>query len=255
MTFTAGKFLSPIGFFRRNLHPAWVNKLPSRPVGFSKGQAAPVADIGVQLRGGFPLSVANDRYVNYSIFVSNGPMLSLNAAGNAIDFIDTEGFVTDPDGNKLFGGRIGVIPFPGLELGVSGAYGDAAVNMAGEPDRAYHVLDFDANYQWRNLGLRAEYAKQQVNSAATSVAPNGQRWETYYVQASYRWLPTKFESVIRYSDFNTSHADQNQEQWAVGLNYLFAPNVIAKLAYEFNSGLKNTPTDADRTILQLSYGF
>jgi len=255
MTFTAGKFLSPIGFFRRNLHPAWINKLPSKPVGFSAGQAAPVADIGAQLRGGFPLSIANNRYVNYALFVTNGPMLALDAAGTGIDSVDTESFVDDPDGNKLFGGRIGVIPFPGLELGVSGAYGDVAIDMSGEPDRGYHVLDFDANYQWRNLGLLAEYARQEVNGATASTAPNGQRWETYYVQAAYKWLPTKFETVIRYSDLNTSHADQNQEQWALGVNYLFAPNVIAKLAYEFNRGLKNAATDSDRVILQLGYGF
>jgi hypothetical protein len=46
VTFGAGKFLSPLGYFRRNLHPAWINKLPSRPPGFSNGQAASVAEIG-----------------------------------------------------------------------------------------------------------------------------------------------------------------------------------------------------------------
>ena len=29
MALIAGKFLSPIGQFRQNLHPSWINKLPS----------------------------------------------------------------------------------------------------------------------------------------------------------------------------------------------------------------------------------
>ena len=34
MTLVAGKFLSPLGQFRQNLHPAWINKLASMPPGF-----------------------------------------------------------------------------------------------------------------------------------------------------------------------------------------------------------------------------
>ena len=50
-------------------------------------------------------------------------------------------------------------------------------------------------------------------------------------------------------------ADQRQEQWALGLNYLIAPQAIAKMGYEFNDGLEGEPTDEDRLLIQLSYGF
>ena len=56
MALVAGKFLSPIGQFRQNIHPSWINKLPTAPVGFGHGGAAPLSDLGVQLRGGIPLS-------------------------------------------------------------------------------------------------------------------------------------------------------------------------------------------------------
>ena len=47
-----GKFLSPIGQFRQNLHPSWINKMASAPPGFGHDGAAPVSDIGFQVRGG-----------------------------------------------------------------------------------------------------------------------------------------------------------------------------------------------------------
>jgi len=64
MALIAGKFLSPIGQFRQNLHPSWINKLPSAPPGFGHDGAAPVSEVGVQLRGAFP--VANMR-TNYAL--------------------------------------------------------------------------------------------------------------------------------------------------------------------------------------------
>lgn len=48
LVLVAGKFLSPIGQFRQNLHPSWINKLPSAPAGFGHDGAAPVSDLGVQ---------------------------------------------------------------------------------------------------------------------------------------------------------------------------------------------------------------
>lgn len=75
MALSAGKFLSPIGQFRQNLHPGWINKLPSAPSGFGHDQAAPVADVGVQLRGGAPFG--NNMQANYAVFVSNGQYSNL----------------------------------------------------------------------------------------------------------------------------------------------------------------------------------
>jgi hypothetical protein len=252
MALSAGKFLSPIGQFRQNLHPGWINKLPSAPSGFGHDQAAPVADVGVQLRGGAPFG--NNMQANYAVFVSNGPILELNEDGDEIEAIETEGFTSDDDDNKLFGGRIGFLPIPNVEIGISGAFGE--LGLPGDTgDRDYDVLGFDLFARWRNLDLRGEYVKQEVDGFAGSVAEEGQEWEAWYIQPSYKLLPTKLEAVARYSDFDSTHADQDQQQWALGLNYLFSANAIAKFAYEFNDGLTGTDTDEDRLFLQFAYGF
>ncbi|MBI4006786.1 MAG: porin [Gammaproteobacteria bacterium] len=251
MALVGGKFLSPLGQFRQNLHPAWINKLPSAPSGFGHDQAAPVADVGLQLRGGFP--IGNPMYANYALFVTNGPELELNMAGDEIEAVETAGVVSNEDENFLFGGRIGFLPIPSLEIGASAAFGDVA--LEDESDRDYEAWGFDTHWWWRNLDIFGEYIQQEVGSLASSVAPDEQEWEAWYVQASYKLLPTKFEVVARYSDYDSTHADQEQEQWALGLNYLFAPNAIAKFAYEFNDGLDGEPTDDDRLFIQLTYGF
>ena len=252
MALVAGKFLSPVGQFRQNLHPGWINKLPSAPPGFGHDQAAPVADVGAQLRGGVPFG--NNMQTNYAFFVTNGPILELNEDGDEIEAVETEGFTEDSDDNKLFGGRIGFLPIPNFELGFSGSVGD--IGLPGDPgDRDYDVIGLDFSGRWKNLDLRGEYVKQEVGSLVGSVAEEGQEWEAWYIQPSYKFLPTKFEAVARYSDYDSTHADQDNEQWALGLNYLIAPNAILKFAYEMNDGLAGTTNDENRLFLQFTYGF
>lgn len=268
MILVAGKFLSPIGQFRQNLHPSWINKLPSAPPGFGHDGAAPVSDLGVQLRGGFPLGRIRS---NYALYVSNGPELNA-VTEDGIDFelegIDAEGFGDDRDGRKVYGGRFGLLPIPGLELGVSGATGKAAVtsleneltgittSLSGESRRDYDVYGFDFAWQHKAINVRGEFVKSKLGSANGGTTPSsGARWNTWYTQAAYRFLPTKIEGVLRYTDFDSPHASEDQKQWALGVNYLFANNVIGKFAYEFNDGVKDSNADDDRWLVQLAYGF
>lgn len=252
LTLSGGKLLSPLGQFRQNLHPAWINKLPSVPPGFGHDGAAPQAEIGLQARGAVPLGQMK---ANYAVYVGNGP--ELEAEDGELHGVETEGFARDADGSKVWGGRIGVLPLPKLEIGLSAATGDAAVaTEAGrEPSRAYDVWGADFAYRWHNLDLRSEFIQQRIGDQPASIAPAGGTWRAWYVQGAYRFFSPRWEGVLRYGDFTSPRASQAQRQWVLGLNYLFAPNVIAKLAYEFNDGLPGTPLDANRWLDQLAYGF
>lgn len=256
LTLIAGKFLSPIGNFRQNLHPSWINKLPSAPPGFGHDGAAPISEVGVQLRGVAPMG--NSR-LNYAFFLGNGP--KIEGEDGEIHAIEAEGFASDPDDEKVFGGRVAFLPIPSLELAVSGATGDAAVveddgiDVEGDPKRGYQVLGFDASYQWKNLDLRGEYVKQEVDPNPLSIAPEGGVWETWYAQAAYKFADGKWEGVARYTDFQSPHADDTQEQLALGINYLITPSAFLKFGYESNQGEPGEITDADRWILQIAYGY
>jgi hypothetical protein len=253
----AGKFLSPIGQFRQNLHPSWINKLPSAPPGFGHDGAAPVSDVGAQLRGGAPLG-ARAR-VNYALYVANGP--EVHAEGGEVEGIEAEGRARDVEGSKVVGGRIGFLPTGSLEIGLSAAAGEAAVTeadgaeLSGDPARDYDVAG--ADFAWRMAGFewRGEYVRSEIGAAPASVAPEGAEWTAWYAQISRRFLPSNWEAVLRYTDFDSPHADLDQKQTAFGINYLFAAHVIAKLAFESNEGEAGTEADNDRVLLQIAYGF
>tara|TARA_R110002074_G_scaffold212347_2_gene381797 strand:- start:341 stop:1585 length:1245 start_codon:yes stop_codon:yes gene_type:complete len=266
MTLVAGKFLSPIGQFRQNLHPSWINKLPSAPPGFGHDGAAPVSDVGVQLRGGFP--VGNVR-TNYALFASNGPELKAEFEDDeyGLDGVEAEGFGSDRDGEKVIGGRIGIIPFPGFELGLSAASGKATVTSVEDGDstllsdegaRDYDVIGADFNWQIQGFSLRGEYIETEVGSdnGGSTAASVGAEWETWYTQGAYRFNKTNWELVTRYTDFDSPHDAKDQKQWALGVNYLISNNFIAKLGYEFNDGkISGNDADNDQLMFQMAYGF
>jgi hypothetical protein len=247
-----GKILTPLGYFIRNLHPAWINKFASKPPGFGvEGGAAPESDVGVGARGGF--AVGETARANYALYVGNGPRLELNATGDEIEGVEAEGATSNPAGGMFFGGRVGVLPIPGLELGLSGGTGKVAVE--GEARRNYSVAGADMSFKHGPIDLHAEYIQQRVANLASSAAPEGGTWKAWYTQLAYRIPTTPWEPVVRFGDFSTPHPDLNLRQWGIGLNYWLTPSAVAKVAYEFNKGEPGTVNNADLLLIQFSYGF
>lgn len=248
----AGKFLTPVGYFIQNLHPAWINKFPSKPPGFGvEGGAAPESDVGIGARGGF--AFAGGAHANYAFYVGNGPRLALSSTGDEIEGVEAEGATRSAGGRKFFGGRIGVLPFPGLELGLSG--GTSQVALDGERGRGYSVAGADIAFKRGAWDWRAEYIQQRVGDLANSVAPDGGTWKSWYTQLAYRIPSTQWEPVLRFGSFKTPHADQKLRQWGLGLNYWLSANAVIKTAYEFNRGEPGTPNDANRLLAQFGFGF
>lgn len=253
-TLVAGKFLTPIGFFVRNLHPTWINPLPSRPIGFDDDQAVPPeAEIGAQILGVF--QITSLMIWHYSIFIANGPQASVD--GNAVSEIQSEGINS---ANKLYGGRIGFLPIPAFEIGVSAAGGKIAFqDSAGaivETARQYHVIGTDINYYFNALKLRAEFIQQTIpdDANSTSGITQGGKWYAYYTQGSYRFS-SPWEVIIRYGYYSPPQADSKQHQTTLGIDYWFMDSAAAKLAYEFNSGQKGAASNANVVLAQLTYGF
>jgi len=252
-----GKFLSPLGQFRQNLHPSWINKMASAPVGFGHDQAAPNAEVGAMVRGGFPMSGI---YANYAAYLGNGP--NLEADGTEIEKIETPGLNKDGDGKKAGGGRFGLyFPTQKLDLGISAATGKASVisGTSGayvyDEARNYDVIGADFTWHLSTIDVRGEYVKQEYGSQASSVAVDAGTWEAWYVQAAYGFGSAKWEAVARYGEYDTPHDSQDKNQSMLGVNYLFASNVIGKVDYEFNDNPNAGQISDDRLLLQLAYGF
>jgi opacity protein-like surface antigen len=249
-----GKFLSPLGQFVQNLHPSWINKLPSAPVGFGHDGAAPSSNLGIALRGGLP-KIADTRS-NYTLFISNAPTFGIADDGDVV--IDAEGKTGSLDSAYIIGGRYAVNPMGNMEIGISLATGDISESLesGGGILRDYDVFGTDMMWNIDSLSIKAEYIQQKIGENDLSLLEGGS-WKAWYTQASYQFDTLKVEPVVRYSDY--SNPEVNKNQWALGLNYLFANNLIAKIAYEINTDKDNSDSDSsannNRFLAQFAFGF
>lgn len=256
MTVRAGKFLLPFGTFMERLHPAWINRLPTRPLGFGHDGIAPSSGIGIELRGAFDLGGPK---LNYSVYSTNGPRLKDGSeepeeAGMLL-FQNYE----DNNNSKAFGGRLGILPFAdsSTEFGFS-AY---STNGVGETDSEYedvgaflYAIDFSFVKQVPEIkgfiDVKGQYNNSNIDNATfIETHEDGDEEEytfdnksnSFYAQLSYR--PTmansdflkKLEVVGRFSNFNAPEGaewEEQSEQYAFGLNYWLTWRSVIKVAYQ-----------------------
>lgn len=249
-----GKFLSPIGQFVQNQHPSWINKMPDAPLGFGHDGAAPSSNLGFALRGGLP-SIGEVRS-NYVIFVSNAPTYGIADDGDLV--IKAEGSTTSNDAAKTVGGRFALNPIGNMEIGVSFATGEVSETINDQSiTRNYDVLGADMMYNFYAFSLKAEYIQQKIGENPASELEGG-TWKAWYTQLSYQFDSINFEPVARYGEY--SNPEGSRSQWAIGLNYLFANNLIAKIAYESDQYDNNdeaslSSNDSNRILAQFAFGF
>ncbi len=253
ITFRAGKFLSPFGIYQDRLHPAWINKLPTAPLGYGHDGIGPSAELGFDIRGGIPLGSAK---MNYSVYVSNGPNLVIDEPGE-------EGILSyenadDNNNNKTFGGRIGLLPFSNSSLEVGGSWqlakpgdkGSVYENLKTQQyalDLTYvkqldfikGLFDVKAQWNWVNVD-KANYIDSDDPTGNTTYTYDNKR-NSVFAQAAYRpsMAPGKFlkktELVFRYSGFNPPAGSKEPDkikQYTYGLNYWINWRTAVKLAYQ-----------------------
>jgi hypothetical protein len=255
ITIRAGKFLLPFGTFMERLHPAWINRLSTRPLGFGHDGIAPASGIGVELRGAFDLGGPK---LNYSVYSTNGPRLK-----DGSDEPEEAGMLLfknyeDNNTSKAFGGRLGLLPFAdsSTEIGFSAYSGGST----GEKDSEYedigaflYALDFSFVKQLPAvkgfIDIKAQYNSSNVDTATYIEIEDGVAEEysfdnqsnSFYGQLSYR--PTmansdflkKIELVGRYSNFNAPEGaewEEKSNQYAFGINYWLTWRSVVKMSYQ-----------------------
>ncbi|MCH7785770.1 MAG: hypothetical protein IIB06_10205 [Bacteroidetes bacterium] len=172
MTVRAGKFLLPFGTFMERLHPSWINRFSTKPLGFGHGGITPASGIGVELRGAFDIGKSK---LNYSVYGVNGPRLKDGTGGEPEEagMLQFQNF-EDNNLSKAIGGRLGILPFAdsSTELGFS-AYSSGKL---GEKDSEYedvgaflYAIDFSFVKQIPELSgfidIKAQYSKSNVENA------------------------------------------------------------------------------------------
>lgn len=273
MTVGGGKFLNPMNYFVERQHMAWVNKLPDKPLAVYDG-LLPEANEGIQLRGGIPIGPTK---LGYSVFAVNAPALQVDPAtvpANGLGAFEFDNF--DNVGRHIaYGGRIGFLPVPELELGYGLEY--AAVTPPGSPDHVSALLqsvdlsyvrdsaalkgtvNLKAQWVWSHVG---NYVYDPASVVGGPFVFNNSR-NGGYAQFAYRpsmvenSILRNIEPVFRFDMLNQQKTSAGFDEWryTVGLNYWLAPSSVLKAAYVFDHerGLNADPHDLIE--LQFATGF
>ncbi len=262
-----GKILIPFGTFGEKFHPSWVNKLSSAPLAVGHDGIAPMADIGVEIRGGLQLGKSK---LSYSLYVVNGPRIKDGTEEPKEAGMLSFENMTDNNNNKAFGSRIGFLPFANssLEVGVSGYYA-----MPGSAKSPFEGNSMNEDLNYRNvkamltaldfsfvkvfsplkgiIDIKGQYNESNISKATYFNPEDSSRYSftnkssAYYAQIAYRPALVEndvlknFELVGRYSVYNTpvgSLWQSKQSQIEVGLNYWFTWRTVLKMSYQMTDG-------------------
>ena len=271
-----GKFLTPFAQFPDRLHAAWINKLPDFPLVYNEeGGLVGFSQIGAEFRGGIPIGPVKLVYAGY---VSNGPRLRTEME-EGVGTLDFDNF-TDIDNNKAVGGRIGILPLAGLELGysVQGARVKATEASSNHADVLLQAVDFSYlhDFDWIKGGIdvRGEWIWSCVSdltydpNGALGFGPikYGNHRNGGYAQIAYRpykiKMPIidKLEAVGRFDmiDQPSGAPDAfDERRWTFGLNYWVGQSTVIKAAYQWgHRHAANDPRgDDDAFLLQAAMGF
>lgn len=258
MTLGAGKYLLPFGEFIERGHPAWINKLVTKPLPFREGDEGgllPFGQVGAQLRGGIPMDLPG-RDLEYTLYVGNGPRFE-SAERGATLLVNH----TDNNSQKAWGGRIGFRPFPfdwewgRLKLGAS------TYNGVWRRSRWLNVWGLDWAYQKDLYELRGEYLGFHREMFSGVQADNRTGW---YLQGSYRLssVPIRFidrsEVVLRFGGLSQPKNPvevfaKRPRQFTLGWNYWFTPSVVWKM--EYDRDFPREDRSGNQFLTQLAVGF
>lgn len=258
VTLVAGDMLLPLGTYSERT-AGWLNKIPDDPL---PRQLLPGAGVGAQLRGAVPLGESG-KLINYAIWGVNGPG-SADGSGNAnaLDLggnvgLRSDNAVANLHGHPSGGARLGFFapfkPHYDLELGLSGQSGewdDAGLHLwsAAVVDASVHLGS--------SLEIKGEYTHTWYGSDDLGqIRPEG-----WWMQAAYKlaglnrdWpLINNVELVGRYDRLQDGLGIQTQ-RYTIGYIYYISNTLLFEGDYEFLHS--DDPTEKNRFVFQLSYGF
>jgi hypothetical protein len=271
MTIVAGKFTLPFGDFFEREHQKWIMKLVDRPLPYrNPDQGGIMQDngVGVQVRGGVPLGYGEGAFLDYSVYVANGP--SYESAAPGVFLADNH---VDNNQGKGYGARIGLDLLPiACQMGRLHL---SASTFDGEWDSKTPTNHGD-NHWLTSWGLGLDYQKlpfelrgEYLSTSRGMPAPlHADKREGWYLEASYMLneLPVDFlkrmeldarwsgvnQNVIAADDSFTAFT-RKPRQIAFGLDYWLAPSKVIKLEYE--RVIQYQGRDFNALLTSFAYGF
>jgi hypothetical protein len=222
------------------------------------------------VRGGIPIGPTR---VNYAFYVSNGPSLNTFDPGSAGTLEFT---FSDNNDDKAFGGRVGFLPIPGVEVGYgfeTAKPGTQGTSFAGVRSFLQSVdLDItrDSDLLKGRIDLHAQYAWSKIDHAVYDpdgtlgfgpLSLTGKR-DGGYAQVAYRPISVdvdfvrNLELIFRWDHLSRAPSGlgaPKEERWTLGLDYWLDAGTAVKAAYEWDQ--PHGERNRNALLLQVVAGF
>lgn len=251
-----GVVLIPFGLLNV-LHDSDVRETTTRPLMALNIVPSTWMDSGAGVHG--VLYPTEDLQLTYEAYVTNGLNNKISAS-NALRGARPS-MKDDNNGNKAVSGRLGISPWLGLEVGLSGYRGNYDEN------RALTMAGADLTWTAGPVELVGEYATAMteggtwLNGTTPTTIPGSM--DGYYLEGRYRFFPEMLHNtflgrgggfpqatmtfVTRYgtSDANKAASGAtDRDEWVWGLNYRPIQTFVTKLEYQRLGDPVGGPKDA-----------
>lgn len=288
ITLVAGMFLTPFGLFIERLHPVWINRLVSMPLPLGHhASLVPFSQVGVQVRGVWPLPVDAASRVTLAAYGSNGVSMGGGGHGGEGGHGGYRVDLEDTNRDKTVGGRLGVLPAGWLEVGGSFLSGKASQFMTEEfevmttdgdleeiaghtkrvaDDLDLRILGMDLTFRGSEWFLRGEYlvqTREMMHREDGGMERKTDETAGFYVEAATRLsvIPIgefgsgylqPWELAVRFSGLREKDGER-VERISLGLNYYLADSAQLKVGYDLNR--EDPDGDNDQFGVVLAVGF
>jgi hypothetical protein len=158
-----------------------------------------------------------------------------------------------PASDGALTGRLRYLGIPGLQAAVTVQYQFDPSQVANDGLDSGTLLEAHIDYQRNGFGLRALYARWDFTGDAVEAA--GADTQTgWYIEPSYR-LNEKIGFYTRYEDVDAARAQDQFDQWEIGLNWWPAKNVVIKFDYRDRSHDLDSESGRNFTGIDLGVGY
>ena len=253
LTFQAGLMIPQVTWTNVN-HDGPTRKLVDRPLVDQFVIPSTYRDLGAGFTGVIP--VLKRSAISYDFMVLNGLNDQYSADGTnpvsasvgysglrdlRANESEKNSHLLDNNRNKAIYSRLGYMPFPGLNIGVSGHF--SKIDNADR--RNLSIISGDIQYRYKRFGMLMEYATALFNRGGSQLRTNengvayGQFPSSlagYYIEGSYDITP-KWMAITAWNwvDLDQARSGNQMYRWSAGVRYNPFKRVYLKAEYQLTS--------------------